>query len=303
MMRHYSQHLFLAIISFVGGMGMLSRTGFAAERLLLCGGPQVREVEIEPHGDSGRFNLVWHWRPEESQGIPSAFLPRLATVDDCKPSADGKEILVSSSDGGVAVVSYPRGEALFYAAVPNAHSIAALPSNLIVVASSVTKDGNRLILFNREHSDQPISSLPLEGAHGVTWDERRNVLWALGDKELLRLTLSNSNKELTVEKRYEIEHAGGHDLVLSKDGGTLFVTTSSRALVFDIEAEKFSLYQPLAGLRNVKSITFHPETGRMAYTIADPRVWWTYTVRFMNPSAAIPLDAETYKVRWAATGQ
>lgn len=282
---------------------MLAHTAFAADRLLLCGGPQVREVEIEPHGDSGRFNLVWHWRPEESRGIPSAFLPKLATVDDCKPSAEGKEILVSSSNGGVAIVSYPQGEALFYAAVPNAHSITALPHNLVVAASSVTKDGNRLILFKREHSDHPIFSLLLEGAHGVTWDDRRNVLWALGDKELLRLTLSNSNQELTVEKRYEIEHAGGHDLVLSKDGRTLFVTTSSKALVFDIETEKFSLYQPLAGLQNVKSITFHPETGRMAYTLADPRVWWTYTVRFQNPSATIPLDAETYKVRWSASQQ
>lgn len=107
--------------------------------------------------------------------------------------------------------------------------------------------------------------------------------------ELLRLTLTNSNKELTVKKRYGIEHAGGHDLVLSKDGSTLFVTTLSRVLIFDIETEKFALYQPLADLRNVKSITFHPETGRMAYTMVDPRVWWTYTVRFQNQSAAIPL--------------
>jgi WD40 repeat protein len=293
------QRVLLATFTFYAGVFVSSRDAFAADRLLLCGGPQVREVEVQKQGGSPHFALVWHWRPEESTALPAKFLPKLSTVDDCKPSADGKEIMVSSSAGGVAIISYPQGEALFYASVPNAHSITSLPNGLIVAAASVQAEGNRLMLFDRERSDAPIFSLPLKGAHGVTWDDRRKVLWALGDEELLRLSVKDSNK-LLVEKRYAIEHKGGHDLVLAKDGRSLFVTTSSRPLVFDIETESFSIYQLVAGFEDVKSISFHPETGQLAYTKADPRVWWTYTVRFLNPAMDIPLESETYKVRWSA---
>jgi len=277
---------------------LLTGTAAAADRMLLCGGPQVREMEIQKRGNVERFELVWQWRPEQSSGIPTAFLPKMATVDDCKPSADGKEILVSSSNGGIAIVSYPQGEALFYAAVPNAHSIAALPDGLVVAAASTTRDGNRLMLFERAHSDQPIFSLPLPGAHGVTWDDQRSVLWALGDDELLRLSVRD--KTLNLDKRYPVPHGGGHDLLLSQDGRMLYVTTVSEALLFDIAGERFTPNPQLAGLRNVKSITFHPKTGRMAYTQADSRVWWTYTVHLTGPTAAIPLESETYKIRWAA---
>ncbi len=289
----------LALGALFAQVWMFSQTAIAADRILLCGGQQVREMEIQRQGNSARFALVWHWRPEESSILPNNVLPRYSNVDDCKSSPDGKEILVSSSDGAVAIVNHATSEVLFYAEVPNAHSIAALPQGLVVAAASTHADGNRLILFERAHSNAPIYSLPLEGAHGVVWDEQRKVLWALGDKELLRLTLKD--KTLVVEKRYALERAGGHDLVPAKDWRSLYVTASNGPLVFDIATETFSPYQTLAGLKNVKSVSFNPESGQLAYTMADPRVWWTYTVRFHNPDFSIPIESETYKVRWSAT--
>ena len=68
--------------------------------------------------------------------------------------------------------------------VPSAHSLETLPRARIVVASSVNAKGNRLVLFDVARSNQPIWDTPLPSAHGVVWDEGRQILWALGLKEL-----------------------------------------------------------------------------------------------------------------------
>jgi hypothetical protein len=79
----------------------------------------------------------------------------------------GSKILISSSSGGCALVERPSGKAIWYAQVPNAHSLELLPRGRIIVASSVHAQGNRLVLFDLDHSDQPIWGTPLVSAHGV----------------------------------------------------------------------------------------------------------------------------------------
>lgn len=223
------------------------------------------------------------------------------TIDDCKPASRGSELLVSSSSGAVAIVFYPSGKALFYASVPYSHSIALLPGGLVAAASAAGTNGDRIMLFSWQVSDHPIFSLPLPASHGVVWDQQRNVLWALGDRALLRLRLVHSQKDnyrLQVERSYPISGGGGHDLVLSKGGETLYMTTSPAVLSFDIKSDSFSSYKPLVGLRDVKSISFNPHTGQLAYTQADPRSWWTYTIHFLNPDMHVETECRAYKVRW-----
>jgi hypothetical protein len=268
------------------------------DRLLLCGGVEVREGRISVTNGKPQYLPTWQWRPESSPGMPDAFLAKFTNIDDCKPAIDGKELLISAG-GAVAIVGFPEGDTRFYAAVPNAHSFALLPQGMVVAAASTHPQGNRLILFSRAHPDQRVADLPLEGAHGVTWDDRRQVLWALGDNWLLKLSVVADAKGLVVLKRYPVESGGGHDLALTQDGKSLLVTTVSRALIFDIDRESFSAYQPLAGLRDVKSISINPSTGQIAYTEADPKVWWTYTLRFLSPAFTIPIETHTYKVRWS----
>jgi hypothetical protein len=48
----------------------------------------------------------------------------------------------------------------------------------------------------------------------------------------------------------------------------------------------------------IKSLSIQAESGQIAYTQADPGVWWTYTLRFLQPDAQIVLPAMIYKVRW-----
>lgn len=270
-----------------------------ATNLRLCGGPQVREGHVEAR----RFITTWHWRAEESAGLPDNLVPHFENVDDCKPSADGKELLVSSSSGAIAVVAYPTGKTLFYAAVPNAHSIEALPDGVIAAASSTHPKGNRVLFFIRSAPDRPVASIPLEAAHGVVYDPVHKVLWALGDKYLLRLVVRRTGAttvDVREDHRYPLGFNGGHDLSLSHDAAKLFITASPQVVVFDIAHETFGPYERLSGLKNVKSMSIDPVTGQLAYTQADPRVWWTYILHFQNPESAATLDAPTYKVRWAA---
>ncbi|MEO6924331.1 MAG: DUF6528 family protein, partial [Bryocella sp.] len=235
------------------------------------------------------------------KGLPKNFVTNFRQVDDCKASVDGKELLVSSSAGAIAVVSYPAGKTVFYAHVPNAHSIETLPDGLVVAASSTNVEGNKLMFFDRAQPDKVLTTLPLKAAHGVLYDPGRKVLWALEDDVLLELSVTRRGDDVEVneELRYPLGVKGGHDLQMMHDGSKLIVSTSGRVMMFDIAKETFAPYAPLVGLKNVKSVSINPTTGQLAYTQADPKVWWTFTVRFMQPDATATLDSETYKVRWS----
>ena len=273
-----------------------------AEKLRVCGRTGiVHEGEVA----NGRFKQTWTWDASKSKGVPAAFVNKLTQIDDCKASADGKEMLISSSRGGIAIVAYPSGKTLFYAAVPNAHSIDVLPNGIVAAASSTHPQGNRLILFDRNTPDKEIYSLPIEAAHGVTWDAGRNVLWALCDTELLKLTVKRTGPQsvdVQVVKRYTWGGRGGHDLVVSHDGSRFIITTVPKVIVFDIASEKFSDFAPLKGMRDIKSVTFARGTEQLAYTQANGGgEWWTRKVHLREgqKDIAVPLEFEIYKTRWA----
>ena len=114
--------------------------------------------------------IVWSWDAHTATNFPSAFdSEKFNTVDDCKAVNEGKQILVSSSSGAVAIIDKEEQKVLFYAEVPNAHSIEILPNNKLVAAASFAKAGNRLMLFEIENSAKLLFSDSLFSAHGVVW--------------------------------------------------------------------------------------------------------------------------------------
>lgn len=276
-------------------------TTYAATPVRLCGRTAVVD---EGHIANGKFHSDWRWDSSKAKGLPSTIAKQLNQLDDCKASLDGKQMLVSSSHNAIAVVNYPAGDAVFYATVPNAHSIELLPNGIVAAASSTHPKGNQLMLFNLSTPNKPIFTMPLEAAHGVTWDPARNVLWVLGDDRLLQLSVSRKDAasvDVKVLNTYQWGKKGGHDLVLSHDGRSLVITTGTKVMLFDIASGTFSDYAPLSGMSGIKSISFEPGTERMAYTHADTGGWWTSTLHIKadGNDEAIPLDRETYKVRWA----
>jgi hypothetical protein len=201
-----------------------------AEQIILCGWDSVFIVDTSR--TSTDTKPIWIWDAKRCEQIPESLRRTFATTDDCKPVDGGSKILISSSSGGCALVERPSGRAIWYAQVPNAHSLELLPRGRIIVASSVHAQGNRLVLFDLDHSDQPIWDTPLVSAHGVVWDEGRQLLWALGLKELQSYGLRDWESEkpaLTIKDSYSLPDGGGHTIENLADSTALSPVASPQA--------------------------------------------------------------------------
>lgn len=274
-----------------------------AELIVLCGWDTVFVVDTTAANE--KLEKVWSWQAKQCEQLPGAMRGAFATTDDCKPVDGGSRILISSSSGGCAVVERPSGKVIWYARVPNAHSLELLPRDRIVVASSVHDQGNRLVLFDVARSDQPIWDTPLVSAHGVVWDAERQVLWALGLKELQTYELKDWKSDkpaLAMKDNYPLPDGDGHDLQPVPGSNDLVVTTGPRVYLFDRSKRKFRLHPDLGPKANVKSVSVHPVTGQTAFIQASEKAWWNDSVGLLSPAGTIQLpDERLYKARWLAT--
>lgn len=272
-----------------------------AEPILLCGADTVFEVDSSAAA-SGKVERRWSWTAKASPQLPEALHRTFASTDDCKPLAGGARILICSSSGGCALVERRSGVALWYAQVPNAHSLELLPRDRIVVASSVNAQGNRLVLFDVARSNQPIWSGPLVSAHGVVWDDARQLLWALGLAELQCYTLKDwdaAKPALALKASYALPDQGGHDLQPVPGSHDLVVTSGRQVFLFDRETRTFRVHPQLGGRHHVKSVNIHPLTGQTAFIQASDQAWWSDTLHLLAPAGQLQLPGQRlYKARW-----
>jgi hypothetical protein len=272
--------------------------------VLTCGRSSVVESQVTFHG-SGPAELtpVWTWTAEKSRGMPPELVKNFSTIDECKPTMDGTELLVTSSHDAVAIVSRPSRDTLFSANVKNAHSAVLLPDYLIAVASSDATGGtgDRIVFFDRRVSNVRLAELPFHAAHGLVWDVSRHVLWGLGFDQLVSLRVirdETGQVHVSFLKIYELPEPTGHDIRMSADCSTLSLSTTHHAYEFYIVMEKFKPYEPLANLLDVKSFSVDSHSGQLVYTVADPGGYWTSTLHFALPESTAPLPSPIYKSRW-----
>lgn len=271
------------------------------KELLVCGDTQVLIVDYNASKDSIPA-VVWKWDAREAGTLPEIYRKTyFRTVDDSKAVAGGKQVLISSSSGGVALVSRADKKILFYAHVPNAHSIERLPGNRIVVAGSTAPAGNCVALYNINEPDRQLFKDSLYSGHGVVWDNKRKKLYALGYEELRQYVLqdwSTSSPKLMLEKKWKIPGISGHDLQMAPSGNELFLTEHENPWIFSLDTNSFDKLPELAGTENVKSFGRHPEGGQLIFTIPEES-WWTFHVKFMNPSRSLAFPGmHVYKARW-----
>jgi Family of unknown function (DUF6528) len=275
------------------------KTMFTHNHIICCGAEEVFIVDID---DKNTNDIKkWTWRASDSPEIPKDVHSSFRTTDECKPF--GENILVTSSSGGVALISIRDKRCLFYTYSRNAHSACLLPGGRIVVASST--GGDELLVFDSNKSGvdiKPLSRMPLKGAHGVYWDRNLSELWALGDDELLVIDVENVNlntTKLLVKKRWKLPTDGGHDLFPCRNERLLFVTTNTNVYRFDKTDGKFILDEQFGKLKKVKSIDENPKTGKIVYHRATPENWWSENIRFGDSQKTIHFkDHRLYKVRW-----
>jgi hypothetical protein len=262
------------------------------------------EVFIADPGDFDGDNLskIWSWRAEDCRDLPEDFRTLFNTTDECKPIDGGRRILISSSGGGLAVVDRSSGRVQWYGYLGNAHSIELLPQKRVVAAGSTHPRGNKLALFDLSTSNQILFETELYSGHGVVWDETHRLLWALGYEELRAYSLKDwhtRKPKLKLEQTYRLPSTGGHDLIMSRKGLELLLTTNDGVYSFEIKKSKFSPYPQLAGLERIKSVSIHPLSQQVAYIQAEGQNWWSTRVRLLNPSGELRLGNERlYKVRW-----
>jgi hypothetical protein len=292
----------LAVTPAAARLDAATQNGHATSTLFACGGPQVLTLTVRFAGDSAEIVNRTDWEASKSEGMPAEMVPKFKTTDDCKPIDEGTRLLVTSSSNGLAIVERATGKTEFYATVANAHSAEVLPGGRVVAAASTSPTGNRLIVFDRAHSDVELFSAPLVSAHGTHWVESERTLWALGLLELQAYELvdwDSAKPSLKLRETFKLPSRGGHDLSPVPGTSAFVVTTEHDALIFDRKTGQFTRHPDIGSLVNVKSVTIHPATGRTAFTLADPPDWWTYIVRFLGPTATLKFPNDRlYKVRW-----
>jgi len=280
---------------------MLVSAARAQKEFLVCGDTKVLVVDYEKSRDTIP-HIKWEWDASQDMQLPEVYRKqKFRSMDDCKLSADGKQLLVSSSSGGIALLSYPDKKLLFLTEVGNAHSIEFLPGGLIAVAGSIHAKGNSVEIYNPAVSDQPLAKDSLYSGHGLVWHSKRKVLYALGYDVLRAYSLdikSPRNPKLTLLKEWKIPGQSGHDLFMTADGKQLYITEHTSAWAFDIAREKFSAISDFPTKENIKSIGRN-RAGQIIYTEPEES-WWTFSVRFLHPERKFGFPGmKVYKARWA----
>jgi len=291
---------FLAQTLAVAIWAGLLQPGAASSELIVCGRDEL--VILDVGGTTPK--KLWSWRAKDRPELPVYMRDKFRAIDECKPVAAGTQFLITASSDGVAVVQRGSGEVKFYALAVNAHSAELLPGGRIAVAASHRPDaeGDRLIIFDRTKPDKPLFHTELTWGHGVVWDERRQVLWALSDTELRAYRLrewNSASPSLSKTAEYRLPDTGGHDLSAVPDSSMLALTTGRHCWLFDRERQTFFPHPVLAEQVGVKCINTNPATRQTVWVKAEGGNWWTDKLQFLDPERVIRLPGERlYKARW-----
>ncbi len=197
----------------IGGM----RLALADQKNSVCA-----IVDIEA-GDNAP--VLWSFAPTAAKGFSVSKSDN--RIDECRlrysPVLGKYVFCITSSSGFIGVGEYPSGKCIFDTSLPGygPHSIEYLPSGAIAVACSGNgNESKAMIRFYPANDKGAITlkcvSVALEGAHGIIWDDVREILWAVGTKEIVAFEVSGSGTGATISAipgyRATLPKAGGHDI-------------------------------------------------------------------------------------------
>ena len=197
-------------------------------------------------------------------------------------------LVVCGSNHGY-MISYPEGELLWStsSAASNPHSIELMPNGVIAIASS---SGNEVRFFNttEKYSKQPDATMTLTDAHGVLWDEKNQVLWAVGRDVLIAYQVTlNADGSITVtvdtSRRAVIPSDHAHDLApVYGDTNALWITTGTNVYQYNKTTKAFSTeYDGFKYLNrsNVKGVgNFDDGTTVFLYPDGEFQSWTTKSI-------------------------
>jgi sugar lactone lactonase YvrE len=269
--------------------------------LIVCGWDEVFILEL-PAKEPPR--KTWSWRAAERTDLPEEYRGLFNSTDECKPIEQGRKVLITSSGGAFALVDRTRDRVLSYGRAANAHSADLLPGNRVAVAASHDREGkgDRLIVFDGTHPGRELCSEELPWGHGAVWDPERQLLWALADKDIRAYRLrewDTTHPKLERVAIIPLPEGGGHDLYPLGKTAHMTVTTSQHCWLFDRDARTLVPHAALSQHAGVKSISVHPDTGRVIYVQSEGEHWWAERLHFLNPEETLHHSGQHYyKARW-----
>ena len=259
------------------------------------------EIQIIADG-----KVAWACCPGKDSRVPEADRGRFRNLSEVKPRNGGKSVLFACSHGAFGQLDLRRGQLDWYGFVDaknNPHSIDRLPDGRALVISST---GNNFALVDFaaapfEPAKQKVKTFPIEGGHGIVWDETRRCVWALGKHALERYEYAPHKFDLVKRASHVFatlngkSYDWGHDLVMNDDG-TLTLTVDQAILVFDPEDRSF---REKLWLRWVKGYA-RSSAGELL-TIPNES-WWTDRLKIVKggkETVVGPFEgARFYKARW-----
>ncbi len=278
-----------------------ANVGYGSGKIVVCGSNKVYIINLK-NSTSRNQDIEWEWSADKATDVPAQYRTNYyKNIDECKPSRDGKRLYITASGGGVAVINIADKKVLFYAYVPQAHSIEELPGNKVAVISSTHDQGNAIDLFSISKNEMSLFREEFISGHGLVWHLDREILFAWGGRELRAYSLEDvqtDHPSLVLQEKYYQPGTGGHDLSFMADSSALILTDTQNVWSFHIENKIFSAYKFLSGYKNVKSVSVNRTDNRILF-MSPEESWWAFHVRILDPYNSIPMpEMKVYKARW-----
>ncbi|MET9804597.1 DUF6528 family protein [Streptomyces sp. NPDC006368] len=291
-------------------------TDQASKRILLLdGGRRGWDPAADPSAVKWAFSPLGDARYADMEPGVSWVHPSEAKVRTWK---GGTYVLTVASYGFAAVVAYPSGRRHWGDTLSpgtirhNPHSIELLPDGNVAVAGS-TGDVVRLYAASQGQADVPFASYTLDDAHGLQWDGRHRVLWALGGDRLVALKVGGTPARPTLTRGFEVPLPTPHGHDLGQVAGRpdrLWVSSGSAVYQYVKSTRTFVRDFPGAAAisrARVKAVGDDPVTGQVASTVPErglAETWWTRKVTVHHPAGNHPVgtyelaNGGIYKARW-----
>ncbi len=274
--------------------------------LAICAGEEVFMVAF--NYDTAKKNQpilatkTWSWKARDREEIDKKYKTAFMMTSECKPVDGGKKVIIAAKEGGIALVDRETGKAIFSVVMPHrGYSGELLPENRLALVSGDERAGT-VSIYDIKTPERPLFQHALIGARGIAWDEKREMLWAVGNSELRLYTLSGWRTEqptLKVEQSFKLPAEDGSDLQLVPGKAELLVTTARGLWRFDVDRRRFTADQVLGTRDEIKSVSIHSVSKLMAYVHPDGTSWWSDRVRLLGAEKDLMFpNAKIYKARW-----
>ncbi|HEX6431240.1 MAG TPA: DUF6528 family protein [Niastella sp.] len=269
-------------------------------RQLVLADQSVNRVAI---ADIDAKKVVWEWLPAQSN-VNATDVKWFVNISDAKPVYNNKYILANASAGGVALIRIADKKTVFYAygGNGNIHSAEVLPDGNIVIAAST---GNYLMLLKTDTSAYPYSGytkkITVPDAHNVVWDKKRQLLWTASKNKLYAFTynFNCTAPDLTLKDSTTLPASGSHDLfpLYSKD--SLWLSTSSKIWVINLQNKVVSEQSALPRVKSVSSGPGENYPTILLQSIDTDQQWYSDKVIDLNGKTVFRLSGlKAYKARW-----